>query len=159
MKTSAMDLHGNDPRLGIRPHLVMQVYPGFLRLVTPYDLESLWKGLERGAVPLDFQAKLSRLSSGDLVHRYVAKHSADFIKLLVAAREGLFREINHTDLDRLLRVLAYVRKDDDAIPDYRSDGLIDDQQEVHAAVIELTPLLQTFKAWYLRHQVPRLWVN
>ena len=50
-------------------------------------------------------------------------------------------------------------KDDDVIPDYRSDGFADDQQEVHAALIEFTPLLQAFKGWRLRHQVPVLWTN
>jgi hypothetical protein len=156
MKTSTMTLHRGRPEL----HSTGYAYrPQFLYLVTPHDLEALRKGLERGEAPPDFQAKLSRLAEGDLVQRYVAKHSADFISLLLAAQNGIFTGINHADLDRLLRVLAYVRKDDDAVPDYRSDGLRDDQQEVHAAVIEFTPLLQKFKAWHLRNQVPVLWVN
>jgi hypothetical protein len=159
MKTSAMTLCGKDP-VGMGYHSVMHVYrPGFLHLVTTHDLEALRNELGRGVAPLDFQAKLSRLSDGDLVHRYVAKHSADFIGLLLAAQDGMFRKISQTEIERLLRVLAYVRKDDDAIPDYRAEGLMDDQQEVHAAVIELAPLLKAFKAWHLRHQVPTMWVN
>jgi hypothetical protein len=160
MKTSAMTVHGKDYQVGLPSHSGQHVYrPGLLHLVTAYDVETLRCELERGEAPPDFQAKLSRLSGGDLVHRYIAKHSADFIALLLAAQEGIFRRISQAEIERLLRVLAYVRKDDDAIPDYRSDGLIDDQQEVHAAVIELSPLLQAFKAWHLRHQVPAMWTN
>ena len=51
-------------------------------------------------------------------------------------------------------MLAYVRKDDDAIPDYLPSGFMDDQQEVRAAAMELGPLLQAFKAWRLCHLVP-----
>jgi hypothetical protein len=160
MKTSAMTLHGKEYPAGIRVHAGSHLYrPGFLHLVTSHDLEALRNELQRGGAPLDFQAKLSRLSGGDLVHRYVAKHSADFIALLLASQEGVFRKSTQAEVERLLRVLAYVRKDDDAIPDYRSDGLIDDQQEVHAAVLELAPLLHAFKAWHLRHQVPAMWAN
>jgi len=160
MKTSAMTVHGKEYQTGIQSHSGLHVYgPGLLHLVTVHDVETLRRELGRGAAPLDFQAKLSRLSGGDLVHRYVAKHSADFITLLLAAQDGAFRRISHAEIERLLRVLAYVRKEDDAVPDYRSDGLIDDQQEVHAAVIELSPLLQAFKAWRLRHQVPAMWTN
>jgi hypothetical protein len=160
MKTSATNVLGKDYRGGLKPHSSAHVYrPGFLHLITPQELAELQQALQRGEAPLDFQEKLSRLSKGDLVHRYVAKHCSDFIGLLLAAQDGLFRGAKHSDLERLVRVLAYVRKDDDAIPDYRQDGLIDDRQEIHAAVTELGPLLQTFKAWHLRHQVPALWVN
>jgi hypothetical protein len=160
MKTSAMKVPGKDWRVGSKSHSSAHIYrPGFLHLLTPYELAELQQALQHGETPLDFQDKLSRLSKGDLVHRYVAKHCSDFINLLLAAENGLFREARHCDLERLLSVLAYVRKDDDAIPDYRPDGLLDDQQEIHAAAIELAPLLQTFKAWHLQHQVPALWVN
>jgi len=159
MKTGATTLHGKE-HLSLRVHPGAHLYrPGFLHLVTTHELEALRNELHRGEAPVDFQAKLAQLSQDDLVHRYVAKHSADFIALLLAAQDGFFREISQAEIDRLLRVLAYVRKDDDAIPDYRRDGLIDDQQEVHAAVVELAPLLQAFKAWRLRHQVPALWGN
>ncbi len=59
----------------------------------------------------------------------------------------------------MLRVLAYVPKDDDAVPDYKTGGLIDDQQEVRAATVELEALIQAFKAWRLRHQVPAMWLE
>jgi len=50
-----------------------------------------------------------------------------------------------------------VRKTDDSIPDYREDGFIDDHQEVRAVTVEFAPLLQAFKAWRLRSQVPGMW--
>jgi len=160
MKTSAMALHSTEYPVRFRPQSDTHLYrPVFLYLVTSYDLDALRQELARGELPLDFGAKLNRLAQGDLVHRYVAKHCADFIALLLEAKEGVFRSISKTEVERLLRVLAYVRKDDDAIPDYRSDGFKDDQQEVHTAVIELAPLLQGFKAWHLRHRVPSMWVN
>ena len=56
--------------------------------------------------------------------------------------------------ERLLRVLAYVRKDEDAIPDYTPEGFKDDQREMRAARVELSGMIQAFKAWPLRHQVP-----
>jgi hypothetical protein len=52
-----------------------------------------------------------------------------------------------------------VRKDDDAIADYKPGGFVDDQQEVRAATQQLGPLLTSFKAWRLRHQVPRMWLH
>lgn len=160
MKTSALVLHGREYPVGVQSHSGAPLHrPGFLHLVTSHDVAALRNELRRGEAPLDFQAKLSRLSGGDLVHRYVAKHSADFIAVLLAAQDGIFRRISQAEIERVLRVLAYVRKDDDAIPDYRCDGLIDDQQEVHAAVLELAPLLHAFKAWHLRHQVPAMWTN
>ena len=145
---------GNTTYLGAQA-----IGPGFLHLVTAFELETLRMELLRGAAPFDLEAKLERLSDGGLGHRYIAKNCADFINLLLASQQRLFQGASRTDVDRLLRVLAYVRKDDDVIPDYRSDGFADDQQEVHAALIEFNPLLQAFKGWRLRHQVPVLWTN
>jgi hypothetical protein len=54
-------------------------------------------------------------------------------------------------------VLAYVRKDDDAIADYKQNGFVDDQREVQAAAADLASLLNHFKSWHLCHQVPGLW--
>jgi hypothetical protein len=54
-------------------------------------------------------------------------------------------------------VLAYVRKDVDAIPDYQPEGFADDQQEIRSAATELSALIQAFKAWRLRYQVPVIW--
>jgi hypothetical protein len=113
--------------------------------------------LAHGGLPPDFEAKLAKLGGGSLAERYVEQNSRLFFTLLLAALESAFTEVTPTDRERLLRVLAYVRKDDDAIPDYRPDGFTDDQQEVRAATLELGPLLHAFKVWRLRHQVPRMW--
>jgi hypothetical protein len=130
-----------------------------LRLVTAHDTAYLRLALARGGVPPDFEAKLTRLSSGDLVERFVARNCRCFIELLWAAQDGAFNEASLADCERLLQVLAYVRKDDDAVPDYQPGGFVDDQREVLAVVIELKSLLQSFKAWRLRHQVPALWLR
>jgi hypothetical protein len=77
--------------------------------------------------------------------------------LWLAAHQGAFKEVDDSDLTRLLSVLAYVRKDDDAIPDYSPDGFSDDCEEVRAAVTDLKPVLNQFKSWRLQFQVPGLW--
>lgn len=133
------------------------VRPSYLYLVNAYDLRRLREQLTEGKVPKDFEAKLCRLAAGDLGCRFVAQQSRTFILLLMAALNGTFSKASREECERLLRVLAYVREDEDAIPDYRSDGFTDDREEVRAAVAELNPLLQTFKAWRLRHQVPGMW--
>jgi len=130
---------------------------GLLYLVPPHEVQELRRALAQGSLPADFEAKLGRLAHGSLSDRYVEQNSRLFIALLRAAQEGSFTAATPADREQLLRVLAYVRKDDDAIPDYLPGGFIDDQQEVRAAVMELNPMLQAFKAWRLRHQVPDLW--
>ena len=131
--------------------------PRLLYLVTAHEVQEVRSSLAKGRLPPDFDAKLARLGDGDLIHRYVEQYSRLFFMLLLAASEGSFTAATPAQRERLLRVLAYVRKDDDAIPDYRRDGFIDDQQEVRAAATELGPLLHAFKVWRLRHQVPGLW--
>ena len=131
--------------------------PGFLHLVTTHDLQGVRSALAQGRLPADFEAKLARLGGGSLAERYVEQNSRLFFALLLAAQESTFTAANSADRERLLRVLAYVRKDDDAFPDYLPGGFIDDQQEVRAAATELSRLLQAFKAWRLRHQVPAMW--
>jgi hypothetical protein len=133
--------------------------PSSLCLVSEHELRSLRAALSNGTLPLDFEAKLIRLSEGDLTHGYIAQNCRIFAALLLAAWDGSFKEASHADCELLLRVLAYVRKDDDAIADYKTGGLVDDQQEVRAATQQLGPLLTSFKAWRLRHQVPRMWLH
>ena len=130
---------------------------GLLHLVTPHDIQGLRTALAQGRLQLDFEAKLARLHEGDLIHRNVEQNSRLFFALLLAALDCSFSGATAADRDRLLRVLAYVRKDDDAIPDYRPNGFLDDHQEVRAAATELAPLLHGFKVWRLRHQVPAMW--
>jgi hypothetical protein len=131
--------------------------PGFLNLITSQELEQLREALMDGRAPRDLELKLKLLSNGSLLHRFVEQNSRLIIALLVAAYGGGFREANRASLERLLRVLAYVRKEDDANPDHRPDGFLDDQQEIRAMLSEMGDLLQSFKMWRLRHQVPEMW--
>jgi hypothetical protein len=131
--------------------------PGLLYLVTAHDVQGLRSALARGRCPADLEAKLARLSGGSLSERYVEQNCRLIVALLLAAQQNSFTQATPADRERLLRVLAYVRKDDDAIPDYRPDGFADDQQEMRAAAMELKPLLLDFKVWRLRHQVPEMW--
>ena len=130
---------------------------GRLHLITAHELEELRSALVHGRLPADLEAKLAKLAGGSLSDRYVAQNSRLIYELLLASLEGSFTAATRADRERLLRVLAYVRKDDDAFPDYLPGGFIDDQQEVRAAAAELSSLLQSFKAWRLRHQVPGMW--
>jgi hypothetical protein len=131
--------------------------PALLQWITPHDLEVLREALSRGVLPADFLGKLNRLTKSDLSEHFIEQNCRLFAAIFAAAEDGSFREGSQGERERLLRVLAYVRKDDDAIPDYKSNGLMDDQQEMRAATIELTGLIQAFKVWRLRHRVPALW--
>ena len=144
----------NEVRFGAQ---TSPIRSGFLHLVTAHDVQELIGALAKGRLPPDLEAKLTRLGDGSLIHRYVEQNSRLFFALLLAALDGAFTEATPAERERLLRVLAYVRKDDDVIPDYRQDGFVDDQQQVRAAAMELAPLLQAFKVWRLRHQVPGMW--
>lgn len=129
----------------------------FLDLVTYGDLQHMRNAIGRGMMPPDFEAKLRKLAGGSLLHVSVEQNCRLFIALLMAAYDGAFVEADESELERLLRVLAYVRRDDDAIPDYKPEGFADDQHEVRAAAMDLRALLQGYKEWRLRHQVPRMW--
>ena len=128
-----------------------------LYLVTPQELAELRSSLVCGHVPLDFERKLNGLAGGDLTSGMVEQNCRLFIALLQAAQSGRFEPARPDDCDRLLRVLAYARKDDDAIADYKPNGFADDLREVRAATTDLSHLLQTFKQWRLCHQVPAMW--
>jgi hypothetical protein len=141
-------------RVGAQPPLVRS---GLGYLVTANDVQELRTALATGRLPADFEAKLTKLAKGNLIERYVERNSRLFFALLLASMRSSFSEASASDRERLLRVLAYVRKDDDAIPDYLSGGFFDDQQEVRAAAMELGRLLQAFRDWRLRHQVPGMW--
>jgi hypothetical protein len=142
----------------VRPTILSAMpRPGRLHLTTSHELRDLSEQLARGGLAPDFETKLARLADGDLGQRFIAQNCRLMIALLRAAHDGAFRQAGHAECERMLRVLAYVRKDDDAIPDYRPDGFTDDQQEVRAVVTELNPLLRSFKNWFLLHQVPVLW--
>ena len=131
--------------------------PGFLQLVNRREVEDLRHALLAGELPPDFEVKLHRLADEGLGDQVMEHNCRWFWALLEAARNGSFQKIAPSDCEQILRVLAYVRKDDDAIPDFLPGGFWDDQKEVRAAVTELAPLLQAFKAWRLRHEVPARW--
>ncbi len=133
--------------------------PSVLYFVTSQEVQELDDALGHGRLPVDLEWKLCRLRAGNLTERYVEQNSRLLFELLLANEQGLFRELSVTDRDRLLRLLAYVRKDEDLVPDYRRDGFKDDAQEMRAAEAELLPLIKKFKAWRLRHQVPALWLR
>jgi hypothetical protein len=139
------------------PALTPPSRPALLHWVTAHELEALRETLTRGGLPPDLLRKLGSMTGGDLSGRFIEQNCRLFAALLQATEEGAFREAGRAERERLLRVLAYVRKDDDAIPDYRPEGFTDDQREVRAVTVELGSLLQAFKAWRLRHQVPGMW--
>jgi hypothetical protein len=133
------------------------IRPSLLHLVSAEEVEAMRKALAGGMAPADFESKLDRLSGRDLLHQFVAESCRSFARLLMADYTGLFHQATTAERERLLRVLAYVRKENDAIADYKPSGFQDDLQEVRAVTSEFAPLLQNFKAWRLRHQVPELW--
>jgi hypothetical protein len=130
-----------------------------LRLVSDQELQDLGRKLARGQIPADLEAKLVTLSRGDLAQRSIEQNCRIIIALLQSVGDGSFKLATSEQCQRLLLVLAYVRKDDDAIPDYRSNGFTDDQQELRAVSREYDSLLQTFKRWRLQHQVPAMWLG
>ena len=132
--------------------------PGLLYLVTAHDVQGLRSALAQGRLPADLETKLARLAGGSLSERYVEQNCRLIVALLLAAQQNSFTQATPADRERLLRVLAYVHKDDDAIPDYKPGGFFDDQQEVRAAATELNHVLLAFKVWRLRHQVPGMWL-
>ena len=159
MKTVEMSATAN-AAVGSVYHMTrpLSLRPSHLHFLTAHDLENLRAELNRGNVPLDLEAKLNRLATGDLSHRFIEQNCRTIIALLLAIRQGAFTGASRAECERLLKVLAYVRKEDDVVPDYRPDGFVDDQQELRAATTELSPLLQSFKVWRLRHQVPGMWL-
>ncbi len=130
----------------------------YLRWVTEFELEDLRSSLTTKGLPVDLEMKLNKLATGNLSQRFIEQNCRTILTFLTASLGGVFTQATDAECDRLLRVLTYVRKDDDAIPDYQPDGFLDDQQEVRAVSLELEPLLQKFKAWRLRHQVPIMWL-
>ncbi len=143
-------------RTPVRP---LSPRPALLHWVTPNELEALREALARGSLPSDLSGKLESMAGGDLSVRFIEQNCRLFAALLMASAAGGFPDASPAQRERLLRVLAYVRNNEDAIPDYWAGGLTDDQKEVLAAIVEMGGLLQTFKAWRLRHQVPVMWAD
>ena len=79
------------------------------------------------------------------------------ISLLTAAESGEYRQAAPEDCKQLLRVIAYLRKDDDAIPDSLRGGFADDQDLMRLVCGQLKPELDRYKSWHLACRVPLLW--
>jgi hypothetical protein len=131
--------------------------PTALHLVGEPEVQTLRTALTFGVVPCDLQQKLAALHDEDLVEHGLRQKTLLFLALLAAVRDGEFRDVPPAQQQRLLRVVAYVRKDDDAIADTAQGGYTDDLAEARAAFCELADLLDRFTHWRLQHQVPALW--
>src|SRR5208282_3217777 len=154
-RSSVLEECATDPvRFGAQ---MAPVRAGLLHLVTAQDVQELRLALVKGRLPADFEVKLSRLGEGSLVERYVEQNSRLFFALLLAAAESSFIRATPSDREHLLRVLAYVRKEDDAIPDYLPAGLSDPQQQLPAAATELGPPLQRLIVRSHPHKPPAIW--
>lgn len=130
-----------------------------LHLVTAPELDSLRRALALGGLPADLRRKLATLGPQDLKHEFLRRHGELIAGLLQASAQGNYLRAGPVDLGRLLRALAYLRKDDDAIPDPLPGGYADDYEEMRAVVAGCAPLLNDFKAWRLREAVPKLWLS
>src|SRR5262249_22892295 len=93
--------------------------PGVLQWVSAQEVNELEHAISRGNLPADLERKLKELSGESLLHKSVEQTCRLFIALIQAAMQGIFRRATEAEKERILRVLAYVRKDEDAIPDYK----------------------------------------
>ena len=130
-----------------------------LHLVEPGELQALKETLSRGAIPVEFEAKLKRLGREGLTHYYIEQTSRLFIAIWFATRSGEFLKCDPSHLDLMLKVLAYVAKENDFIPDYQSNGFTDDYEMIRATGRQLETLIRDFKEWRLKNQVPRFWLK
>ena len=128
-----------------------------MHLLTVEEIEELEGTLSKGALPADFENKLTQLAGGTILHQFVEQHCRLFVALIASIRGSCFPDPHTATQQRLLRVLAYVRKENDLIPDFKPAGFMDDLREVRAALADLQPVIQEFKNWRLRHQVPAMW--
>jgi hypothetical protein len=126
-------------------------------MVTEAEVQVLGAALRRGHVPPDLVAKLGRLRTDDPKELYLQKQSLilEWLLMSPAAREGC--RLGPREGDRLLRMLAYVRKDEDAIPDTWPGGMADDHDLMRLTCAEFREVLDAFKAWHLSRRVPTLW--
>lgn len=126
-------------------------------MVTQAELLALKRALLEGQTPADLELKLSCLEARSVMHQFIAQNCRLLLLLLKSVYAGAFSEVAPQQCDELLRVVAYVRKDDDAIADYTTGGFADDLLELRTVLSERHELVTRFKAWRLCHQVPALW--
>lgn len=130
-----------------------------LGMLSSDEVRELRAAVANRTVPADFTNKLQTLAEGDMVMRYIAHHSVLLLEMLHAGCQGEFPWLSPSDFEQILRVLAYVRKEDDAIPDFLPSGYVDDQREIRLALTQLAPLLEAYKSWRLCKEVPARWIS
>jgi hypothetical protein len=140
-----------------QPNDPSQAGRDLLGLVSAAETAALRASLSIGKVPQDLLDKLNRLHAEDYKEHYLQRQSWVLLALLVAAGDRGFNDISPWDRERLVRMIAYVRKDDDAIPDGWPHGFDDDHDLMRLTCNQLRPVLDAFKSWRLKRQVPRLW--
>jgi len=128
-----------------------------LNMVTESEMHTLCDTLQQDRIPVDLRAKLDRLRTDDPRELYLKNQSLLLSSLLRSPAAREFCLARPDDCQRLLRMLAYVRKDDDAIPDTWPGGMVDDHDLMRLTCTELRQVLDTFKAWHLSRRVPLLW--
>ena len=128
-----------------------------LEMVTAEEMEALCDALHQDHLPPDLRAKMDRLRTNDPKEFYLKQQSLLLASLLMSSAALGFCSLRPQVCRRLLRMLAYVRKDDDAIPDTWPGGMADDHDLMRLTCTELREALETFKAWHLSQRVPLLW--
>lgn len=128
-----------------------------LEMVTEAEIEALCDALHQDQIPADLRAKLDRLRTDDPKEFYLRQQSLLLALLLMSSAALGFCSLRPQVCRRLLRMLAYVRKDADAIPDTWPGGMADDHDLMRLTCTELREALDTFKAWHLAQRVPLLW--
>jgi hypothetical protein len=133
------------------------VSPEALNMVTAWELEALCHALRERRIPADLKAKVAGFRVDDPKEFYLKRQSELLLAFLLAPEASQYCRLRPDDCQRLLRVLAYVRKDDDAIPDTRPGGFVDDHDLMRMTCTELGQVLDAFKAWHLSRRVAHLW--
>ena len=126
-------------------------------MVTEAEIKALNEALDQGHLPADLRAKLGGLRTDDPRELYLKRQSLLLGSLLMSPAAVAYCRLHPRVGERLLRMLAYVRKDDDVIPDTWSGGMADDHDLMRLTCRELREVLDTFKAWHLARRVPSLW--
>ena len=130
-----------------------------LEMVTKAEMEALGDALQQNRVPQDLRAKLDWLRADDPKEFYLKQQSLLLASLLMSPAAREFCVLRPDDCERFLRMLAYVRKNDDAIPDLWPDGMADDHDLMRVTCRELREAIAAFKAWHLSRRVPLLWTE
>ena len=127
--------------------------PTNLHLLTEGEVEDLRRNIAEGLTPTDLQRKLNGLSEVDLVQYDLQRKARIIVCLLAAIREGGFGPAPLECEEHLLHVVAYLRKDNDAIPDQGPEGgWVDDLAEMREAWAEHREIITRFNDWRLKQQ-------